>query len=151
VTVAKKAPTQSHIAKGIEEKDLASAASTQVETSKLEVIPAAEETVKEPLKETTTAKAAPQTEQTGGCTEGKEAREAAASASDDSDKLFHLRKALRLCPNSAETHYELGQAYLHMDRAADASYEFKQALSINPGYSAAKESLQELDQGKTHY
>ena len=155
VTAPKKAPAQSHIAKGIQEKDLASAASTQVETQKAEAVPVKaepiKETSKEPIKETTIAKAVPQAETAGGCAEGKEAREAAASASDNSDKLFHLRKALRLCPNSADTHYELGQAYLQMDRAADASYEFKQALSINPGYAAAKESLKELDQGKAHY
>ena len=150
-TAPKKATTQSHISKGIEEKDLASAASTQADTAKAEVVPAKAEASKEAVKETTTAKAATQAEPAGGCAEGKEARDAAASASDNSDKLFHLRKALRLCPNSAETHYELGQAYLHMDRAADASYEFKQALSINPGYAAAKESLKELDQGKAHY
>jgi hypothetical protein len=38
-----------------------------------------------------------------------------------------------------------------MDRAADANYEFKQALSIDPSYQAARESLKELDQGNTHY
>lgn len=151
VAAPKKEPAQSHIAKGIQEKDLASAASTQVETQKAEVAPVKMEPLEEPTTETTTAKAATQPEAAGGCAEGKEAREAAGSASDNSDKLFHLRKALRLCPNSAETHYDLGQAYLHMDRAADASYEFKQALSINPGYAAAKESLKELDQGKAHY
>jgi Flp pilus assembly protein TadD len=102
------------------------------------------------MKEDTTAKVA-ETTTKSGCEEGKEARDAAASASDNSDKLFHLRKALRLCPNSAETHYDLGKAYLNMDRAADANYEFKQALSIDPSYKAAQESLKDLDQGKTHY
>jgi hypothetical protein len=38
-----------------------------------------------------------------------------------------------------------------MDRAADANYEFKQALSIDPSFKPAQESLKELDQGKTHY
>ncbi|MEY4669810.1 MAG: Glycine zipper [Pseudomonadota bacterium] len=142
----KKVKASPPVGKGIEEKDLASQASTTAEVIKTETQP---EPI--PVKEETTAKIAETTQATGGCAEGKEARDAAANASDDSDKLFHLRKALRLCPNNAETHYELGKAYLNMDRAADANYEFKQALSIDPAFKAAQESLKELDQGKNHY
>lgn len=134
------------VGKGIQEKDLASAASTNVDGVKTE---AQAEAVA--VKEDTTAKVAETTQAKSGCEEGKEARQAAANSSDDSDKLFHLRKALRLCPNNAETHYDLGKAYLKMDRAADANYEFKQALSIDPSFKPAQESLKELDQGKTHY
>lgn len=142
----KKVKASAPVGKGIEEKDLASQASTTAEVVKTE---AKAEAVA--VKEDTTAKVAETTRATGGCSEGKEARDAAANAAEDSDKLFHLRKALRLCPNSAETHYELGKAYLHMDRAADANYEFKQALSIDPSFKAAQESLKEIDQGKNHY
>jgi len=142
----KKVKASAPVGKGIEEKDLASEASTTATSIKSEP---KSDTV--PVAEETTAKVAAPVQAKGGCEEGKEAREAAASASDNSDKLFHLRKALRLCPNSAETHYDLGKAYLGMDRAADANYEFKQALSIDPSYKAAQESLKELDQGKTHY
>lgn len=145
-TTAKKIPAKSHIAQGIEEKDLASAAATQADettTTANAVIEEAPKAVPAKVAQTTTT--------SEGCQQGKEARDAATSASDASDKLFHLRKALRVCPNSAETHYEMGKVYLSMDRAADANYEFKQALSINPSYTAAQESLKELDQGKTHY
>jgi tetratricopeptide (TPR) repeat protein len=141
-TPPKKAPTTSRIAQGIQEKDLASAAATQADQ------------VEEASTDTTQAVPAKLAEKpvtTEGCQQSKEAREAAASTSDNSDKLLHLRKALRLCPNSAETHYEMGKTYLAMDRAADASYEFKQALSLNPNYTAAQESLKELDQAKAHY
>jgi Flp pilus assembly protein TadD len=134
------------VGKGIQEKDLASAASTNADAVETE---AQAEAVA--VKEAPPAKIAEATQPKSGCEEGKEAREAAANSSDDSDKLFHLRKALRLCPNSAETHYDLGKAYLHMDRAADANYEFKQSLSIDPSFKPAQESLKELDQGKTHY
>jgi Flp pilus assembly protein TadD len=142
----KKVKASAPIGKGIQEKDLASAASTNADAVESE---AQAEAVA--VKEDTTAKVAEPTQPKSGCEEGKEAREAAANSSDDSDKLFHLRKALRLCPNSAETHYDLGKAYLHMDRAADANYEFKQSLSIDPSFKPAQESLKELDQGKTHY
>lgn len=133
------------VGKGIEEKDLASAASIKTQPAPVEAAPV------EAVKEPTTAKVVEAPQATGGCAEGKEARDAAAAASDDSDKLFHLRKALRLCPQSAETHYELGKAYLHMSRAADANYEFKQALSIDPSFKPAQESLKEVDQGGGKY
>ena len=142
----KKAVAKSHITQGLEERDLASAAATQAE-----VEPAQVETTTKEAPKAAPAKVAKNTTGPEGCQQGKEAREAAANASDSSDKLFHLRKALRVCPNSAETHYDMGKVYLSMDRAADANYEFKQALSINPNYAAAQESLGELDQGKTHY
>lgn len=134
------------VGKGIQERELASAHSTNTIAVKTE---AQVEAVA--IKDDTKAKIAETTHAKSGCEEGKEAREIAASSSDDSDKLFHLRKALRLCPNNAETHYDLGKAYLNMDRAADANYEFKQALSIDPSFTQAQESLKELDQGKTRY
>lgn len=133
------------VGRGIEEKDLASAASIKTQVAPVEAAPV------EAVKEPTTAKLVESTQATGGCAEGKEARDAAAAASDDSDKLFHLRKALRLCPHSAETHYELGKAYLHMSRAADANYEFKQSLSIDPSFKPAQESLKDVDQGGAKY
>ena len=142
----KKVKASAPVGKGIEEKDLASKASTAAEEVKTEVTAEAVA-----VKEETTAKVAEGAPAKSGCEEGKEARDAAANASDDSDKLFHLRKALRLCPNSAETHYDLGKAYLRMDRAADANYEFKQALSIDPSFEPARESLKDLDQGKALY
>ncbi len=138
------------VGKGIEEKDLASAASMKTQAEPVEAAPVEAAPV-EAVKEPTTAKVVESTQAIGGCAEGKEARDAAAAASDDSDKLFHLRKALRLCPQSAETHYELGKAYLHMSRAADANYEFKQALSIDPSFKPAQESLKEVDKGGTKY
>jgi hypothetical protein len=142
VAPPKKAPATSHIAKGIQEKDLASAAATQAEHVEAAAVEAPKSAPAKVAQTTTTSE---------GCTQSKEALEAAANTSENSDKLLHLRKALRLCPNSAETHYEMGQTYLAMDRAADASYEFKQAISINPKFTAAQESLKELDQGKAHY
>jgi len=138
----KKVKASAPVGKGIEEKDLASKASTAAEEVNAEAVA---------VKEETTAKVAEAAPAKSGCEEGKEARDAAANASDDSDKLFHLRKALRLCPNSAETHYDLGKTYLRMDRAADANYEFKQALSIDPSFEPARESLKDLDQGKALY
>jgi len=75
------------------------------------------------------------------CKEALSERDLAMEATDNSDKLFHLRRALRLCPHSAPLHHELGRVYASMQRTRDAEEEFKQALSIDPSLSAAKREL----------
>jgi Flp pilus assembly protein TadD len=78
-------------------------------------------------------------------------RDLAVEASDNSDKLFHLRRALRLCPNSAPLHHELGKVYASMQRTKDAEGEFQQALSIDPSFSAAKKELGALLKDEVHF
>jgi uncharacterized protein YcfJ len=87
---------------------------------------------------------APIAQTSSECKEALSERDRAAEAADNSDKLFHLRRALRLCPNSAPLHYELGRVYSSMDRGSDAESEFKQALSIDPSLAAAKKALGEM-------
>ena len=60
---------------------------------------------------------------------------------DISDKLFHYRRALRLCPEKAELHNGLGELYLSLNRVADAQFEFEEALRLNPRLSQAKQNL----------
>lgn len=75
------------------------------------------------------------------CKEALAERDLAMEATDNSDKLFHLRRALRLCPQSAPLHHELGKVYASMQRTRDAEEEFKEALSIDPSMNAAKREL----------
>ncbi len=75
------------------------------------------------------------------CKEALAERDLAMEAAENSDKLFHLRRALRLCPQSAPLHHELGKVYASMQRTRDAEEEFKEALSIDPSMSAAKREL----------
>jgi uncharacterized protein YcfJ len=82
--------------------------------------------------------------QTKECKEALTERDRAAEAPENSDKLFHLRRALRLCPNSAPLHHELGKVYASMDRRSDAEEEFKAALGIDPNLTASKNALGEL-------
>lgn len=131
----------------LEEKDLAQELKTTAPAKKVEV----KAPVAEPVLDDSIAKNQPAPESPASCEESKKERDLANNASEGSDKLFHLRRALRICPQSAETHYELGKVYLSMDRAVDASYEFKQALASDPSYGPAKESLQELDQTKVKF
>ena len=66
------------------------------------------------------------------------------TSQETADKLFHFRRALRLCPNKPEYHVKLGQVYLALNRPTDAVYEFKEALSLDPSQAAAKEGLASL-------
>ena len=68
----------------------------------------------------------------------------AQNASETADKLFHYRRALRLCPNRAQYHVALGEVYQSLKRPSDAVYEFKEALNIDPNLDAAKEQLAAL-------
>ncbi len=94
--------------------------------------------------DTTARQVAPVTSsqpQSKECKEALSERDLALEATDNSDKLFHLRRALRLCPQSAPLHHELGKVYASMQRTNDAEEEFKQALAIDPSLSAAKREL----------
>lgn len=105
----------------------------------------------EPVIEETSAKMDAPPESPAACDESKKERAAATAASENSDKLYHLRRALRLCPQSAETHYELGKTYLAMDRSVDATFEFKQALSADPSFKPAQKELDELEGSKVKF
>jgi predicted Zn-dependent protease len=81
------------------------------------------------------------------CKEAENERKQAVAASESPEKLFHLRRALRLCPESPIFHHELGKAYLAMKRPADAEYEFKQSLAVDPNFKPAQKSLADLTGG----
>lgn len=68
----------------------------------------------------------------------------AESAREAADKLFHLRRALRLCPENPKLHNALGQTYSSMGRRADAEFEFKEALKVDPNFQLAQENLNSL-------
>lgn len=87
---------------------------------------------------------APSQAMTKECKEALTERDRAAEATESSDKLYHLRRALRLCPNNAPLHHELGKVYASMDRRSDAESEFKAALGIDPNLAASKKALGDL-------
>ena len=67
--------------------------------------------------------------------------QAADRATELADKLFHYRRALRLCPSNPSYHNGLGEIYVSLNRMDDAEYEFREALKLDPNYSPALQNL----------
>lgn len=66
----------------------------------------------------------------------------ATQASEAADKLFHIRRALRLCPDNASYHASLADLYRTLNRPDDATFEYKEALKIEPENAAAKKGIE---------
>jgi uncharacterized protein YcfJ len=75
------------------------------------------------------------------CAKAEEEMMKASSTSETPDKLFHYRRALRLCPSNPSYHVKLGDLYLSLKRKSDAEFEFKEALKIDPKFEEAKKKL----------
>lgn len=60
------------------------------------------------------------------------------------DKLFHLRRALRLCPGEPRYHLELAALYRSLGRDGDAIYEYHEATRVDPDNQEASKALKEL-------
>ena len=78
------------------------------------------------------------------CTEAEKEVKSAVGTDALADKLFHYRRALRLCPNNPVFHNGIGEVYISLQRVGDAEYEFQEALRLDPGYSPAKQNLDTL-------
>lgn len=94
-----------------------------------------------PAKSTT-----PPAESDGDCTKAAQEFSRAKSSVSDADRLFYLRRALRLCPSNASYHLEVGRIYNRLGRTEDADYEFRQALDLEPGNAEAKKELARLSE-----
>lgn len=79
------------------------------------------------------------------CKSAKAEADRASSTDSDADKLFYLRRAIRLCPKQIGYHMEIAKVYLNIGRVEDAEYEFRQVLEIEPGNAEAKKQLSSLE------
>ncbi len=71
----------------------------------------------------------------------------AAKAGDNDDRIYYLQKAVKLCPYQARAHNDLGVAFFNRKNRHDrdrARSEFNEALRIDPGYSVARNNLNNL-------
>jgi tetratricopeptide (TPR) repeat protein len=76
------------------------------------------------------------------CQRAEEEASKAALAPEIADKLFHYRRALRLCPDSPYYHNGLGEVYLALNRYEDAEFEFREALKLDPSFKPALENIE---------
>lgn len=80
------------------------------------------------------------------CTKASQEFSRAKSSVSDADRLFYLRRALRLCPSNAAYHVEVGKIYNRLGRTEDADHEFRQALDLEPNNTDAKKELAKLSE-----
>lgn len=80
-----------------------------------------------------------------GCTKAAEEAERAAATTSNADKLFYLRRALRLCPKEAKYHLQAGEVYASIGRKDDAEFEFRRTIELDPENEAAHEQLMLLE------
>lgn len=83
---------------------------------------------------------------TAECRQASDEVAKADSAAQVSDRLFHMRRALRLCPDNSDYHAKLGSIYVALGRKIDAEFELEQALSINSNNLMARQQLDDLRQ-----
>lgn len=83
----------------------------------------------------------------GECSQAAQEIAKSGQVSEPAEKLFHYRRALRLCPADARYHIHLGDHYRSLNRFADASFEYKEALALDPKNAEAKERIENLKNG----
>lgn len=71
--------------------------------------------------------------------------EQAQSAKDRDRAIALYREGLALCPDDDVARYELGKLLLQAGKRNEARREFEAAVKLNPGFTAAREALAELD------
>ncbi len=78
----------------------------------------------------------------------------ASTTSNNDDRLYYLEKAVKLCPDQARAHNDLGVAYYNRNDRHDrdrARSEFNEALKIDPGYTAARNNLNSIPGSRTGF
>jgi tetratricopeptide (TPR) repeat protein len=80
------------------------------------------------------------------------------SQADLDEAMVHIQESLRLYPEHAEAHNNLGLAYQRMNRLEDALREHTEAVRLQPDYAEAyynlgidAQALGRLDEAVTHY
>ncbi len=76
------------------------------------------------------------------CTDAQPEIQKAESAQDAGDKLFHYRRALRICPEDPDTHVRIGDLYLSLGRKEDALFEYEEAKKLNSNMPGIQEKIE---------
>lgn len=78
------------------------------------------------------------------CREASNEMQQAEASQATAEKLYHYRRALRLCPENPALHTGLSKVYLELDRKDDAKYELQEALKLDPEYEPARDLLKTI-------
>jgi hypothetical protein len=70
------------------------------------------------------------------CRKAGNEMQSATKTSDASEQLFHIRRALRLCPDKPAFHSELAKVYRKLGRDSDAEFELSEAKRLGDFVSA---------------
>ena len=84
----------------------------------------------------------------GECGKADSEAEKANSSKEPADKLFYLRRAIRLCPSNASYHTHLADEYAQLGRNEDAKASYEDALKLDPSLSDAKKGIASLSSNK---
>ena len=79
------------------------------------------------------------------CERAEEEANRARTSTSEADRLFYLRRALRLCPKDANLHVELSRVFESIGRKDDAIYELKQAQQLDPQHPDVRQRLDVLE------
>jgi len=114
-----------------------------VQAGKATDLPVAEEIKTTVITGSKVVKSAPDDD----CSRADQEYQRATTSISDADKLFYLRRALRLCSAKPNLHLATGRVYTKLGRIEDAEYEFRQVLDLEPNNSEASKELATLKQG----
>ncbi|MBI5215300.1 MAG: tetratricopeptide repeat protein [Ignavibacteriae bacterium] len=70
------------------------------------------------------------------------------SQGKESEASRELQNALRMNPNHIEAHFNYGHVLARTGKFKEARFQFEEVLRLAPGYQAAKEALQRLENVK---
>lgn len=85
------------------------------------------------------------------CDEARELYKEATSTQNNSGKIALYQRAIQLCPDYAEAHNNLADAYEKIGYIDKAEEEYREALRLNPKLSSALLSLGDISFRKQNY
>lgn len=78
------------------------------------------------------------------CSKAEQEIRKSEEVSDSSDKLFHLRRAIRLCPEQPRYRLALGDYYAANNKSAEAKAEYERANKLAPDTVVVSERLKQF-------
>lgn len=84
------------------------------------------------------------------CQKAQTESQKAESATEGADKLFYLRRAIRLCPSKAVYHKNLADQYLSLGRNEDAKTAYEDAVRLDPSLKEASQAMSAISSNNVY-